>query len=293
MQLPTLASVNILNTPVAITPDRAELLIAAMAARTGIAPPVLEGRTIKPRALGADDERIANSYNGPGYTIVAGVAVIPVRGVLVQRLGYMGYGWATGYDCLRYSLLSALADPAVDAIAFDIDSPGGEVSGCFDLVDTIFNARGLKPMWAILNEAAYSAAYAIASAADRIIVPRTGGTGSVGVICMHVDVSKALEKSGMEVTLITYGKHKADGSSYKPLDDGALARFQSDVDTMGKLFVETVARNRGISIKDVRDGDAGVYLGSKGVDAGLADEVMAPDAAFRSLLSEMAAKRKM
>ena len=295
VQLPSLASVNVINTPVAISPDRAELLIAALAARTGIAPPTLEGRRITPRALGDEDERldrIAKSWGTPGYTVVAGVAIIPVRGVLVQRLGFLGCSWITGYDGLRYAVMSALADTNVDALVLDIDSPGGEVAGCFDFVDTLYAARGIKPIWAILNEAAYSAAYAIASACDRITVPRTGGVGSVGVICMHMDVSKALDKAGVQVTLITYGKHKADGSSYKPLEDGALSRFQADVDDMGELFVATVARNRGLDAKTVRDGDAGVYLGMKGVTAGLADEVLSPDAAFRKLLAELASKRK-
>ena len=122
----------------------------------------------------------------------------------------------------------------------DIDSGGGEVSGCFDIVDAIYNARGEKPIWAVLSESAYSAAYAIASACDKIIVPRTGGTGSVGVICAHVDFSKALSKEGITVTMIHYGDRKADGSEYVPLSSEALKRFQADVDTMGR----TVLSNR-------------------------------------------------
>ncbi|HBO83311.1 MAG TPA: serine peptidase, partial [Cupriavidus sp.] len=166
--------------------------------------------------------------------------------------------------------------------------PGGEVAGCFDLVDTIYGARGKKPIWSILNESAYSAGYAIASAADRVLVPRTGGVGSIGVICAHVDLSKALTSAGVKVTFITYGDRKADGHAEIPLSEEALARFQADIDSMGDLFVSTVARNRNISAATVRDTQAATYLGADGVELGLADEVAAPDAAFRALLSALA-----
>jgi ClpP class serine protease len=77
----------------------------------------------------------------------------------------------TGYDGIRQAFLTAMEDPDISGICLDIDSPGGEVAGCFDLVDVIYGARGKKPIHAILTESAYSAAYAIASAADRISVP--------------------------------------------------------------------------------------------------------------------------
>jgi signal peptide peptidase SppA len=192
-----------------------------------------------------------------------------------------------GYDGIRQVFMSALADDAVRAIVLLIDSPGGEVSGCFDLADTIFAARGAKPIWAILNECAYSAAYAIASAADRITVPRTGGTGSIGVIAMHVDWSTAIQKAGIKVTFITYGERKADGAPELPLSKEALARFQKDIDEVGDLFVATVARNRNISASEVRNMEAATFQGGHGIALGLADAVMAPDAAFRALLNEL------
>jgi signal peptide peptidase SppA len=237
-----------------------------------------------------DDYGYAEPGRNPrkGYEVVGGVAIVPVCGTLVQKLGTLRpYSGMTGYDGIRQNFLMALSDPDVQAIMLDIDSPGGEVSGCFDLVDTIYKARGKKPIWSILNESAYSAAYAIASAADRIVVPRTGGVGSIGVIWMHMDWSKALSSSGFKVTFITYGDLKADGHPEIPLSEDARKRFQDDITTMGELFVSTVARNRNISAKAVRDTQAATYLGAAGVSRGLADEVMAPDAAFRALLAEI------
>ncbi|NUB12539.1 S49 family peptidase [Azospirillum brasilense] len=258
------------NRPLALVQSEVDLLAAA-----------LRGQTPAPFAFGgstaSDRER--------RYGLIDGVAIIPVKGILFQ--GSWSWPWATGYEWIRTGLLAAIADPEVRAIVLDIDSPGGEVAGCFDLVDTIYACRGTKPIWAILSEHAYSAAYAIASAADRIIVPRTGGTGSIGVIWMHVDWSQAMDKAGVKVTFITYGDHKAEGNPCEPLSKEARDRFQADIDTMGDLFVETVARNRNLSATKVRGTQAATYLGERGVAIGLADAVMAPDAAFQALLDQL------
>jgi signal peptide peptidase SppA len=277
------------NQPLAVLPEKAAVLAAVVAPRFEAGPLTINGRLVSPSSsteLGEIEEMIGRAP--APYDVVEGVAIIPVWGTLVQRTGAVApVSGITGYDSIRSAFLAALDDSAVRAIALDIDSPGGSVAGCFDLVDTIYGMRGQKPVVAILSENAYSAAYAIASAADLITVPRTGGTGSVGVICMHVDFSKALEQAGIAVTLITYGSRKAEGNEFSPLSDGALARFQADVDKMGALFCETVARNRGISVAAVTATEASTFLGAAGVELGLADAVMAPDEAFKALLAEL------
>ena len=284
---------RLFNTPIAIRPEKAEVIMASLAERLGVSKMMrLSGAemALDPAMLG--DDYASSSKRGrdqyEGYDVVGGVALIQVDGTLVQKLGSIRpYSGMTGYDGIRQNFLTAIADPSVEAIALDIDSPGGEVAGCFDLVDTIYEARGEKPIAAILNESAYSAAYAIASAADDIYVPRTGGVGSIGVISMHVDWSKALTDSGVKVTFITYGDRKADGHPEIPLSDEALANYQTDIDAMGELFVETVARNRGLAASKVKATQAATFLGERGVKLGLADAVMPPDAAFRALHSKL------
>jgi signal peptide peptidase SppA len=277
---------RLFNVPLAITPGKVEVIMAALADRMGLAKLLRpSGEVVMLADFDLTGE--AEAQNRP-YTVCEGVALISIEGTLVQKLGCLHpYSGMTGYDGIRALISMALEDDSVRAIVLMVDSPGGEVAGCFDLVDSIYNARGRKPIWSILAENAYSAAYAIASATDRIIVPRTGGTGSVGVICAHVDFSKALGAAGIEITLITYGDRKADGNEYAPLSKAALERFQADVDTMGDLFVATVARNRNISTAKVRSTQASTYMGAAGVDVGFADAVMAPDEAFRSLLAEL------
>jgi signal peptide peptidase SppA len=211
--------------------------------------------------------------------------VIPVADTLVQKLGSMTpYSGMTGYDGIAANFAQALADPNVKGIMLDIDSPGGEVAGCFDLVDMIAEARGRKPIRAMLSERAFSAAYAIACATDLITVPRTGGTGSVGVITMHVDYSRALDKEGFTVTLITCGSRKAEGNPYEPLPDAARAAIQAEIDAVGLLFAQTVAANRGMPVEAVQATQAATYLGQAGVDIGFADAVASPEIALREFI---------
>lgn len=278
MNLPHLAQ-RLFNTPLALHPRKAEVVMAALTDRFGLT------RIQSMSDWDDEDDPFSRQARDTGYDVVEGIAIIPIQGTLVQKLGTLRpYSGMTGYDGIRACFLRALNDSEVKAICLDIDSPGGEVAGCFDLVDEIYAARGSKPVWAILSESAYSAAYALASAADKIIVPRTGGVGSVGVIVMHVDWSQKIKNDGLQVTIITYGDRKAESNPYEPLSETARKAIQSDIDEMGRLFVSTVSRNRGITEKTVRDTEAACFLGADGVQLGLADRVASPDAAFRDLL---------
>lgn len=275
------AAANFLNTPLALAPERAEGTIAALAQRFGLGPRADDVVLVL-------EHEVAVNRSQPAYDVVAGVAILPVQGFLVDKLGLMT-PWAgfTGYDGIWGCLALALADGSVRAIALDIDSQGGMIAGSLDLADAIHAARGVKPIWAVLSESACGTAYLLASACDCVMVPRTGLTGGIGVLIAHVEFSKALTDAGIAVTLITSGQHKADGSEYVPLTDPALARMQADVDAVGGLFVRTVARNRGLTDKQVRRTEGASYLGGQGVEVGFADAVASPAQAFDALLHEL------
>lgn len=285
------SAARVFDTPVAIHPQKGAIIAKALAGRFGIGDISFAGGdpvVITPMAYDDWDDGPSEAYVETPYDLSQGVAVIDVSGTLVQKSSNLRpYSGMLGYNAIRHNFLAALNDDEVKAIVLSIDSPGGEVAGCFDLADLIYESRSIKPTLAILNECAYSAAYALASACEQITVPRTGGTGSVGVICMHLDQSKAIDKAGLAVTIIKYGDRKADGNQFSPLSKEALERFQSDVDEMGELFVSTVARNRNLPFDVVRDTQATTFLGAAGVEIGFADALMAPDEAFRSLLAEL------
>lgn len=222
----------------------------------------------------SDDQR-----RRAGYSVQNGVATIGVYGPLMHRVlaSEFSSGGPTTYNDIRTSFDTALQDDGVEEIKLDIDSCGGVVPGVFDLAEHIFQSRGLKQITAVVNEQAYSAAYLLASAADKVIVPRTGGVGSIGVILTHVDLSRAEDSAGVTVTHIFAGARKADGTPHQPLSTEALGVFQGNVNTTYNLFTETVARYRKMDVQAVRDTEAGFYIGNKAVAMGLADEVMAAD----------------
>lgn len=280
MNLPHLAQ-KLFNTPLAIHPQKAEVIVSSLTERLGIT-------QIRSAMMEDDDEYFSRkARKDSGYDVLEGIAVIPVYGTLVQKLGTLRpYSGMTGYDGIRRVFLTAVNDPEVKGICLDIDSPGGEVAGCFDLVDLIYAERGKKPIHAILSENAFSAAYAIASSADKIYVPRTGGVGSVGVIVIHCDWSQRIKNDGLKVSIITYGNRKAESNPYVSLSDEAKEAIQHDVDEMGRLFVSTVSRNRGLSETVVRNTQAACYLAAEGVQMGLADVVASPDVAFQELMKE-------
>jgi len=219
------------------------------------------------------------------YEIVQGMAIVPVRGILVHETAWWGWG-ETSYSSIARSIMTALQDNDVKTVALHINSPGGEVSGCFDLADVLYDLRGEKPIVAVVDEMAFSAAYALACCADEIYLPRTGGVGSVGVITMHLDITKMLEKSGILVTTVQYGDQKSDTYPTTPLSDDARARLQADVDLMGEMFVNLVARGRGIRASEVRDTQAGCFLGDEAVNVGFADAVMSVEQAFLDIIKK-------
>ncbi|MPW16914.1 S49 family peptidase [Paraburkholderia sp. CNPSo 3157] len=285
------AAARVFDVPLAVHPSKGQVIARVLAGRFGISDVEFAGGAplvVKPMAFDEWDDDESMQVQETPYDLDQGVAIIDVSGTLVQKSSNLRpSSGMLGYNAIRHNFLAALSDEQVKAIVLSIDSPGGEVAGCFDLADLIYESRSIKPTLAILNESAFSAAYALASACEQITVPRTGGTGSVGVICMHVDQSKAIDKAGLTVTIIKYGDRKADGNQFNPLSKEALDRYQAEVDEMGELFVQTVARNRNLSADVVRKTQATTFLGAAGVEIGFADAVMAPDEAFQSLLTEL------
>lgn len=266
---------RMIDQPLLVSPARAQIVLD-----------VLLARARRPRAgLDEDDEAVVLAgqphVERKGYDLVAGIAVVPVSGTLVHKLGgARPVSGMLGYDSIRLNFETALQDGEARGILLMVDSPGGEVPGCFDLCDTMFEARGEKPVWACVDETACSAAYAVASIADRIVVPRTAIVGSIGVVCMHLDISAALDDAGIKPTFIQYGLRKTDAAPELPLSPEARETIQRTVDAVGDLFVEMVARNRGLAAADVKAQEAGVFQGIEAVRAGLADAVMAADECF-------------
>lgn len=219
------------------------------------------------------------------FALVDGIAVIEIAGTLVHRGAWIGQSSGlTSYEGIAAQIDAAIADPAVRGIALDIDSFGGEVAGAFDLADRIRAARTQKPIHAFVAEHALSAGYVLASQADRIILPRTGAVGSIGVVALHTDMSGALDQKGIAVTLIHAGAHKIDANPYQPLPKAVGDQMQRELEVVRFLFAETVAAGRGDRLTQTAAlaTEAAVFRGADAIAAGLADELADPVTAFRA-----------
>lgn len=181
------------------------------------------------------------------------VAVMPVQGVVENRMSVWSYFYG-GFSCEAggRALDAFLSNKDVAAIVLDVDSPGGTCEGVEELAEAIYQARAVKPVYAVANAMACSAAYWIASAASALYCTPSGSVGSVGVYAAHVDYSAALADAGIKVSMIQAGKYKTELSPYAPLSDEARDNLQSSIDALYSRFVSTVARNRGTDSSDVR-----------------------------------------
>lgn len=216
-----------------------------------------------------------------------GILFVPVRGVLLHNFPYALGNYATGYEYMWKAIERGLDDANVRGIALLCNSPGGMVAGCFEYADKVFARRGEKPIRAFAHEAAYSAAYAWASVADSIVVSRTGGVGSIGVVTSHIDLSKMYEEMGVKQTFIFAGKHKVDGNASEPLSADVKDRIQVRIDELYEVFVSSVARNRGMEEQAVRDTEALTYTATQAVSIGLADSVGPLDDAVAQFCADL------
>jgi len=204
-----------------------------------------------------------------------GIAVITVTGSLVNRGAWIGsYSGSTSYEGIKHQVAVAAADPRTRAILLDIESPGGEAVGAFETAHAVRAADRIKPVHAVVNGMAASAAYAIAAGARRIVTGPSGIVGSIGVVMVHADYSRAIDKRGITPTLIFAGAHKVDGHPFGPLPESARDGLQAEVDRFYDLFVGTVAQLRdGLDDAAIRATEARTFLGADAVDVGLADEL--------------------
>ena len=228
----------------------------------------------------------------PSIDAPTGIAVIPVVGSLVRRtLGLDPASGFTSYAEIAGMVDAALMDPSIEGIVLDIDSPGGEAGGVFELGERIRAADAIKPVWAVAADSAFSAAYAIGCSASRLLVSRTGGVGSIGVIAMHVDQTARDAQQGYRYTPITAGDHKNDFSPHEKLGPEAHARLQAEVDRLYAMFVDHVAAMRRLDADAVRATEAGIYFGADAVTSGLADAVGSLDAVLAEFSSFLVARR--
>ncbi len=216
------------------------------------------------------------------------VAVLPMVGTIAYRAGLINEGsGGMSIETFRNQFRELMDDGSVTAIVLDVDSPGGAVDGVEEMAEEIYQARKSKPVVAVANTMAASAAYWLASAASELYVTPSGQVGSIGVFAAHEDQSGLMEQMGIKTTLVSAGKYKVEGNPYEPLSDEARAYVQKRVDESYAVFTRTVARNRGVDVATVREGfGEGRVIGAReAVKLGMVDGIASLDETVSRLTS--------
>ena len=205
-----------------------------------------------------------------------GIGVIPVLGPIGHRASFISdyFGWPTT-ERIGQTYEQMVNDSSISAIIFDIDSPGGSAVGNQELHQLITKSRDKKPVIAVANGMAASAAYFMASAANEIVVIPSGEVGSIGTVMVHADYSKMFEEAGITVTVIKAGEYKWEGHPYEPLSEEAKTEFQRQVDAHYDIFLKAVAKGRNTSVQTVRNdyGQGRMLMAKDALKAGMADKV--------------------
>lgn len=268
------------STPWAITPDALATILGVIAERN--AGVKLTDEEIRERIgavqTDAGDDLIDELVGDDTADDPAGdpVAVIRVRGPIVPRASmFSQVSGLASVEQIKADFRSALDDPAVQSILLDIDSPGGSGFLVPELAAEILAARGTKPITAVANARAASAAYWIASAADELVVTPSGDVGSIGVYIAHEDISALQEKTGVKTTLVSAAKYKTEGNPFEPLTEEAKAELQRRVDETYQQFVAAVAKGRGVTPSTVREdfGQGRLVTPSQAMEVGMVDRV--------------------
>lgn len=227
-----------------------------------------------------EDERKAFVYHD-------GVAVIPIHGTLLNRFNG-SWGFVTGYQYIRRMMNLALDDEDVEVIVFDVDSPGGEAAGCFELAREIMASRRVKPSLAMVDSLAASGGIALAAPATSVYAIPSARIGSIGVYRMHVSYEESLKKAGVKVTFAAAGDHKVDGNPYQDLPASVLDEWRTSAGKTWDDFIALIAEARGLSEEDVRDTQARIYRADEALAKGLISAVKTPTEAVAAFLAELA-----
>lgn len=263
--------------PWAILPERLEAILAILDRHDAGMP------------LAAADRAAIEAASRPTVTTGSAVAVIPLVGPLIPRADSLAeISGATSLQSFTKAFRAALGDPSITAIVLDVDSPGGSVFGVEEAGDVIASAKGQKPVVAVANPWAASAAYWLASQAEELVLTPSGQVGSIGVLAVHDDVSKAAEQLGVKRSFVYAGRYKTEGNEFEPLGDPARAHMQGMVDAYYATFVKAVASGRRTSQKAVREGmgEGRMLLAADALAAGMVDRVETLEATLARLTAK-------
>lgn len=254
-------------------------VMAAQAMLQGVSLSEMEDMRVK-----AEARRNSEVSSGDRrYKIIDGTAVVPVIGTMTKRphcLAELFGGQASTLEA-EAMLRQAQNDPDAKDISMYIETPGGEVSGAFDLANTVYAVDKKKPVYAYMADQATSAGYLVGSQARRVFGNDNLLSGSIGVYTQLADTSEMYKNMGVKVHLVKAGKFKGIGADGMPVSDDDISTIQGRIDSLHKLFIKAVKRGRKMSDEELaKISDAQVFVGAQAIAVGLVDEIASFEAAL-------------
>lgn len=274
---------------VLVSPDTADMFFANISrfADTDVS---VDGPSLEVASREALE--LAYGYEDSGedrkaFVFQDGNAVIPIHGTLINRFN-SSWGFVTGYNYIRRMYNAALDDDDVETIIFDVDSPGGEASGCFELAREIMAGRRVKPSLAMVDSLAASGGMALAGCATKMYAIPSARIGSIGVYRMHISYEEMFKKEGIKVTFASAGEHKVDGNPYQDLPDDVLKEWRESAGKTWDDFISLVAEARDMEESDVKATQARIYRADEALALGLINAVKTTTEAVSAFVAELA-----
>ncbi len=279
LNYPHLAS-QVFNTPLLATAQLTDIIANFLAPRVlGMLP---DGERLEAKAV--------QSYPVGNPSDNQHIAIISVHGILVPRRGAIeACEEITSYELLRNQLQAALASDNIKEIVLDINSGGGSAQGAFELAAFIHDATKQKKITALVNHNAYSAAYLIASACSEIVLSATSGVGSIGVYQKRLDLSAAIEQTGIKMHTFYRGACKVFFHPDLALSDEERDHIEIGIEETYQQFINAVATYRGLSAEAVQATEADCFNGQKAIDLGLADTLSDAQTAVNTIVRRLSA----
>lgn len=225
---------------------------------------------------------------GWGIGLENKVAVVSLNGPIQAQAssGLFFGGSAITPQLVRSQLDKARNDYAIKAVVLQIESPGGSVAACQEILNEIEKLE--KPMVVSYGTLAASGGYYIATKADKIVALPGTLTGSIGVISEIPNLKGLYEKLGIKIDVFTAGKYKDMYAGIRDMTDEEQELMQKITDQLYDQFVNAVAEGRDLSDEKVRELATGqLYTGEQAKQLGLIDEIGGLDKAI-DLAAELA-----
>lgn len=223
--------------------------------------------------------------NARTVSVRDGVALVHVIGPVFRYANlFTQISGATSLDVLARDFTAAIDDPGVKAVVLVLDSPGGQANGISEMAAMIRFGSLKKPVVAYVDGAAQSAAYWLASAADEVVASPTAMVGSIGAV-VAIDAQK--REGTVEIVSSQSPNKRPDVST-----DAGRAQIQSLIDALAQVFIDDVARYRGVETTAVleRFGQGASFLAAEAVDRGMVTRISTLEAIIAGLSGAPAKK---